>query len=185
MGAGGRDVEEGDEDEMNLAAGPMHTLLTKLLPSRKRIKQTPSSPYPVVTTTAGVKRKASSSGPTKRTSNLSKSSTPKGPGAPKKKRVSLAVTPKGKKTPNKKRLYFTPPKSTPELIGGEELAEELPISGALGEQPWSTPKEIARNVFKSFRRKSRKADVQKLKPAAGWKPFGTPLQRQLYGKDNS
>lgn len=185
VGAGGGDVEEEDEDEMNLAAGPMHTLLTKLLPSRKRIKQTPSSPYPVVTTTAGVKRKASSSGPTKRTSNLSKSSTPKGPGAPKKKRVSLAVTPKGKKTPNKKRLYFTPPKSTPELIGGEELAEELPISGALGEQPWSTPKEIARNVFKSFRRKSRKADVQKLKPAAGWKPFGTPLQRQLYGKDNS
>lgn len=102
-----------------------------------------------------------------------------------KRNESLAVTPKGKKTPNKKRLYFTPPKSTPELIGGEELAEELPISGALGEQPWSTPKEIARNVFKSFRRKSRKADVQKLKPAAGWKPFGTPQQRQLYGKDNS
>lgn len=176
VGAGGGDVEEEDEDEMNLAAGPMHTLLTKLLPSPKRIKQTPSSPHPVVTPKAGVKRKVSSSGPTKRSSNLSKSSTPKGPGAPKKKRVSLAVTPKGKKTPNKKRVYFTPPQSTPELIGGEELAEELPLSGALGEQLWSKPKEIARNVFKSFRRKSRKAEVQTLKPVPGWKPFGTPLQ---------
>ena len=85
----------------------------------------------------------------------------------------------------------------------EELATELPFSVQLGESPWKTPSELARDSLRVIRRRTRKSRseerekeglkqtllkkatkkaLKKLVPAPGWKPFGTPTRRKLDGK---
>ena len=85
----------------------------------------------------------------------------------------------------------------------EELATELPFSDQLGESPWKTPGELARDSLRAIRRRTRKSQseerkkslkqallkkatekaLKKLAPAPGWKPFGTPTRRKLDGQD--
>ena len=106
------------------------------------------------------------------------------------------------KTPKRKNsassTYKTPEKSL------EELATELPFSDQLGESPWKTPDELARDSLRAIRRRTRKSQseerkkkglkqtvlkkatekaLKKLAPAPGWEPFETPLKRKLHGKD--
>ena len=149
-GDGGGDAE----DELNLAAGPMHTIISKLMPKKKTIKPTDSTP---VQTDIPVK-------------------APK-----KKKRVSLAVTPKGtKKSVKKKRLYFRPPEeilTPPEPLSKRKrtaspIAHPLPYSGTFS--------AVSDRIAK---RKKQQRAIQTLKAAPGWKPFGTPVKRGLDGQD--
>ena len=95
-------------------------------------------------------------------------------------------------------LPKTPEKSS------EELATELSFSDQVGESPWKSPGELARDSPRAIRRRTRKSQseerkkeglkqtlfkkaqeraLKKLAPAPGWKPFGTPTKRKLHGKD--
>ena len=86
----------------------------------------------------------------------------------------------------------------------EELATELPFSDQLGESPWKTPSELARDSLRAIRRRTSKSQSEERKkeglkqtvlkkasekalktlaPAPDWKPFGTPTRRKLDGKD--
>ena len=86
----------------------------------------------------------------------------------------------------------------------EELATELPFSDQLGESPWKTPGELARDSLRAIRRRTRKSQgeerkkdglkqtvlkkaaekaLKTLAPAPGWKPFDTPTRHKLDGKD--
>ena len=86
----------------------------------------------------------------------------------------------------------------------EESATELSFSDQLGESPWKTPGELARDSLRAIRRRTCKSQseerkkeglkqtvlkraaekaLKKLAPAARWKPFGTPTRRKLDGKD--
>ena len=132
--------------------------------------------------------------------------SPKTPESRKKPKFSFKTGSKGKrllpKTPKTKKsassTYKTPEKSL------EELATELPFSDQLGESPWKTPGELARDSLRAIRRRTRKSQseerkkeglkqtvlkkatekaLKKLAPAPGWKPFGTPTKRKLDGKD--
>ena len=60
----------------------------------------------------------------------------------------------------------------------EDLATESP-------RTCSTSK-AKENIKKSFNEAAKKATeraLNKLAPATGWKPFGTPAKRKLHGKD--
>ena len=132
--------------------------------------------------------------------------SPKTPESRKKPKLSFKTGSKGKsllpKTPKRKKsassTFKTPEKSL------EELATELPFSDQLGESPWKTPGELARDSLRAIRRRTRKSQseerkkeglkqtvlkkaaekaLKQLAPAPGWKPFGTPTRRKLDGKD--
>ncbi|CAH3176464.1 unnamed protein product [Porites lobata] len=119
----------------------------------------------------GIKRKAT-------TPNFSFKTGSKG------KRL-LPKTPKRKKSAPS--TLKTPEKSL------EELATELPFSDQLGESPWKTPGELARDSLRAIRRRTRKSQseerkkeglkqtvlkkaaekaLKQLAPAPDWKPFG-------------
>ena len=64
----------------------------------------------------------------------------------------LPKTPKRKKSASD--TYKTPEKSL------EELATELPFSDQLGESPWKTPGELARDSLRAKRRRTRKSQSE-------------------------
>ena len=65
----------------------------------------------------------------------------------------------------------------------------------MGQSHWHTGAESARDTIRKIRRQTLKALVKegakqvkkgvlkKLEAAPRWKPFGTPVQRKLNGKD--
>ena len=87
------------------------------------------------------------------------------------------VPPRPKITPSaKKKLKFTPAPSS------AELAEKLPFSDTIGQEPWDTPKERVETIKQSIKRGIRKkaAEVAKkkakeaAKKALEWKTWKTP-----------
>ena len=153
----------------------------------------------------GIKRKAVSASPQTPITPAIKQS-PKTPESRKIPKFSFKTGSKGKrllpKTPKRKKsassTFKTPEKSL------EELATELPFSDQLGESPWKTPGELARDSLRAIRRRTRKSQSEERKqealaksalkqataralktlaPTAGWKPFCTPAKRKLDGKD--
>ena len=85
-------------------------------------------------------------------------------------------------------------------MGHFVVARELPFSEQVGQSPWKSPSELARESIRAIRRRTRKSEseerkkegllktaqkraLKKLAPAPGWKPFGTPTKRKLDGKD--
>jgi len=180
----GREDSE-DEDARNLAVGPMQQFMGNIAKIQKGIKRKASSP--------GVPQTPVYFKPSPQTPSTSKKVSFKT--GSKGKRL-LPKTPKSK-TP-KRTLYKTPEKSS------EELAKELPFSEQVGQSPWKSPGELARESIHAIRRRTRKAEseerkkeglkqsvlktatkkaLKKLAPTAGWKPFGTPTKRKLDGKD--
>ena len=68
------------------------------------------------------------------------------------------VPPKPQLTPSaKKKLKFTP------QVSSAELAQELPFSGTIGQEPWETPKERSDTLKKSISRRIRKKTAETLK----------------------
>ena len=185
----GRDDSEEDDDDNNLAVGPMQQFMGNIRKIQKSIKRKATTPnVPQTPVTPAIKQ------------------SPKTPESRKKPKFSFKTGSKEKrllpKTPKRKKsasvTYKTPEKSL------EELATELPFSDQLGESPWKTPGELARDSLRAIRRRTRKSQseerkkeglkqtvlkkatekaLKKLAPAPGWKPFGTPTKRKLDGKD--
>ena len=107
----------------------------------------------------------------------------------------LPKTPKKKKSPPS--AYKTPQKTAEK--SSEELATELSFSDQVGESPWKSPGELARDsprtrksqseerkkegLKQTLFKKAQERALKKLAPAPGWKPFGTPTKRKLHGKD--
>ena len=186
----GRDDDDTyDDDANNLAVGPMQQFMSNIAKIQKGIKRKATTPnVPQTAVTPAIKQ------------------SPKTPESRKKPKFSFKTGSKGKrllpKTPKRKKsassTFKTPEKSL------EELATELPFSDQLGESPWKTPGELARDSLRAIRRRTRKSQseerkkeglkqtvlkkatekaLKKLAPAPGWKPFGTPTKRKLDGKD--
>ena len=181
----GQDVSDSDEEEGNLAVGPLQQFMGNISKISKAIKRKaePVTPQSVLQTPV-VKQTPSTS---------------------KKPKYSFKTGSKGKrflpKTPKKKSPssgYKTPQKTA------EKSSAELPFSDQVGESPWKSAGELARDSLKAIRRRTRKSQseerkkeglkqavlkkatqqaLKKLAPASGWKPFGTPAKRKLDGKD--
>ena len=99
------------------------------------------------------------------------------------------------KTPQKtspKAWPKTAPPKVPQKTP-EQLAKELPFADTVGESPWHSGAETARESVRKLRRQGRKSiaaeatkaaeetlskatrqALKKLAPAPGWKLFGTP-----------
>ena len=155
-----------------------------------------------------IKRKASPVPPQTPVTPTVKQS-PHTPSTSKKPKLSFTTGSKAKrllpKTPKKKKsplcAYKTPQKTAEK--SSEELATELPFSDQVGESPWNSPGELARDSLRAIRRRTSKSQseerkkeglkqtlfkkaqeraLKKLAPAPGWKPFGTPQKKTAKGK---
>ena len=71
----------------------------------------------------------------------------------------LPKTPKKKKSPSS--AYKTPQKTAEK--SSEELATELPFSDQVGESPWKSPVELARDSLRAIRRRTRKYQSEERK----------------------
>ena len=71
----------------------------------------------------------------------------------------LPKTPKKKKSPSS--AYKTPQKTAEK--SSEELANALPFSDQLGESPWKSPGELARDSLKDIRSCTRKYQSEERK----------------------
>ena len=71
----------------------------------------------------------------------------------------LPKTPKKKKSPSS--TYKTPQKTAENSL--EELATKLPFSDQVGESPWKSPRELARDSLRAIRRRTRKSQSEERK----------------------
>ena len=69
----------------------------------------------------------------------------------------LPKTPKKKKSPSS--AYKTPQKTAEK--SSQELATELPFSDQVGESPWKSAGELARDSLRAIRKRTRKNCVEK------------------------
>ncbi|CAH3016341.1 unnamed protein product [Porites evermanni] len=141
--------KDSDEDEGNLAVGPLQQFMGNISKISKAIKRKaePMTPQSVLQTPV-VKQTPSTSKKPK----LSFKTGSKG------KRF-LPKTPKKKKSPSS--VYKTPQKTAEK--SSEELATELPFSDQVGESPWKSPGELARESLKAIRRRTRKSQSEERK----------------------
>ena len=88
--------------------------------------------------------------------------SPRTPESRKKPRFSFKTGSKGKrllrKTPKRKKSASSTYKTHEKSL--EELATELPFSDQLGESPWKTPRELARDSLRATRRRTRKSQSE-------------------------
>ena len=210
-----RDEDDSDE-EANLAVGPLQQFMGNISKISKAIKRKaePVTPQSVLQTPV-VKQSPSTSKKPKfsfKTGSKGKRLLPK---TPKKTPSSGYKTLQKKKTlkfryktPSPSSSVFSTASEPPLEKSSEELAAELPFTDQVGESPWKSPGELARESIRAIRRRNRKSTseerkkeglkqtllkkakekatqkaLKKLAPAAGWKPFGTPAKRRLHGKD--
>ena len=185
----GRDEDDtDDEDERNLAVGPLQQFMGNIAKIQKGIKRKAVSVSLQTPITPAIKQ------------------SPKTPESRKIPKFSFKIRSKEKrllpKTPKKKKSLSSVNKTAEK--SSEELATELPFSDTVGEAPWRSPGELALESIRAIRRKTqlsqseeRKKDglaqtalkeatnraLKKLAPAPGWKPFGTPAKRKLDGED--
>ena len=162
-----RDEDDSDEDEGNLAVGPLQQFMGNISKISKAIKRkaepvTPQSVLqtPVVKQTpfTGKKPKLTFKTGSKAKRLLSKT--------PKKTPSSGYKTPKKKKTPSPPSSVFS------------TADEDVPAKS-----PWKKAQESIEKKVNEAAKRAQERALKRLAPAPGWKPFGTPAKRRLDGKD--
>ena len=167
------DEEESDDDDQNLAVGPLQHFMGNIAKISKAIKRKAEPTTPQSTLQTPVIKQSPSTGKkpklTFKTGSKAKRLLPK---TPKKTPSSGYKTPKKKKTPS-------PPSSdTARSTADEDVPAKTPIQRARE----NIHKKFAESTKKAAARATERA-LKKLAPAPGWKPFGTPAKRKLDGKD--
>ena len=150
--------QPGDEEEANLAVGPLQQFMGNISKISKAIKRKaePVSPHSVLQTPI-VKQTPSTSKKPKLTFKTES----------KAKRL-LPKTPKKKKTPS-------PPFSVSSTAEEEE--------GFAAKSPWKKARESIEKKFNEAAKRAQERALKRLAPAPGWQPFGTLAKRRLDGKD--
>ncbi|KAM7441590.1 hypothetical protein ABFA07_009340 [Porites harrisoni] len=161
------DEDDSDEDEGNLAVGPLQQFMGNISKISKAIKRKaePVTPQSVLQTPVVKQTPSTSKKPkfTFKTGSKAKRLLPK---TPKKTPSSGYKTPKKKKTPS-------PPSSFPSMAD-EDIPAKSPLKKA---------QESIEKKFNEAAKRAQERALKKLAPAASWKPFGTPAKRRLDGKD--
>ena len=164
----GEDASDDDEDEGNLAVGPLQQFMGNISKIRKAIKRKAAPVTPQTTLqTPVIKQSPPSSKKPKLTFKTGSKARRLLPKTPKKTPASGYKTPKKKKTPS-------PPSSVFSTAEEEDIPPLTPIQQA---------KESIKKKFSEGTKKATERALKKLAPAPGWKPFGTPAKRRLDGKD--
>ena len=166
----GQDVSDSDDEEGNIAVGPLQQFMGNISKISKAVKRKaePVTPQSVLQTPV-VKQSPSTSKKPKLTFKTGSKAKRLLPKTPKKTPSSGYKTPKKKKTPS-------PPTS---VFSTAEEEEE----GFAAESPLEKTKESIKKKFNKAAKRAQERALKKLTPAAGWKPFGTPAKRRLDGKD--
>ena len=165
----GQDVSNSDDEEGNLAVGPLQQFMGNISKISKAIKRKaePVSPHSVLQTPIVKQTPSTSKKPklTFKTESKAKRLLPK---TPKKTPSSGYKTPKRKKTPS-------PPSSDFSTAEEEE--------GFAAKSPWKKARESIEKKFNEASKRATERALKKLATAPDWKPFGTPAKRRLDGKD--
>ena len=165
----GQDVSDSDDEEGNLAVGPLQQFMGNISKISKAIKRKaePVTPHSVSQTPVVKQTPSTSKKPklTFKTESKAKRLLPK---TPKKTPSSGFKTPKKKKAPS-------PPSSVFSTAEEEE--------GFAAKSPWKKARKSIEKKFNEASKRATERALKKLATAAGWKPFGTPAKRRLDGKD--
>ena len=168
-GTRGRNLDEdSDDDEGNLAVGPLQQFMGNISKIRKAIKRKtkPVTPQSALQTPV-VKQSPSTGKKPKLTFKTGSKARRLLPKTPKKKTPSSAYkTPKKEKSPSPPSSVF----STSD--------EDVPAKS-----PFDRARENIEKKFKESAKRAKERALKKLAPAPGWKVFGTPTKRRLDGKD--
>ena len=163
-----RDEDDSDEDEGNLAVGPLQQFMGNISKISKAIKRKPEPVTPQsALQTPVVKQSPSTSKKPKLTFKTGSKAKRLLPKTPKKTPSSGYKTPKKKKTPSPPTSVFS-------------TAEE---EGFAAKSPFQRTRESIEKKFNEAAKRAQERALKKLAPAAGWKPFGTSAKRRLDGKD--
>ena len=166
--------EDTDEDEDNLAVAPIHRLMGDISKISQGIKREVKPTTPQLKTsplkTTGIKKQSTGKKPKFKTSSKSK---------------KIKYSPK--------THHFTSPPSSVFVSADEgavgyspALGEDEVFTSGKSASPLSPVEGSLKKLQSSgkFTGKIKTPRVLKnLKPAPGWKPYGTPLKRKLHGKD--
>ena len=157
-----RDEDDSDEDEGNLAVGPLQQFMGNISKISKAIKRKaePVTPQSVLQTPVVKQTPSTSKKPKFTFKTGSKAKTPK------KTPSSGYKTPKKKKTPSPPSGVFT------------TADEDVPAKS-----PFQRAQESIEKKFNEASKRAQERALKKLAPAPSWKPFGTPAKRRLDGKD--
>ena len=144
----GRDEDDtDDEDERNLAAGPLQQFMGNIAKIQKGIKRKAVSVSLQTPITPAIKQ------------------SPKTPESRKIPKFSFKIRSKGKrllpKTPKKKKSLSSVNKTAEK--SSEELATELPFSDTVSEAPWRSPGELALESIRAIRRKTQLSQSEERK----------------------
>ena len=160
--------EDSDDDEGNLAVGPLQQFMGNISKIRKATKRKtePVTPQSALQTPV-VKQSPSTGKKPKLTFKTGSKARRLLPKTPKKKTPSSAYkTPKKEKSPSPPSSVF----STSD--------EDVPAKS-----PFDRARENIEKKFKESAKRAKERALKKLAPAPGWKVFGTPTKRRLDGKD--
>ena len=168
----GQDVSDSDDEEGNIAVGPLQQFMGNISKISKAVKRKaePVTPQSVLQTPV-VKQSPSTSKKPKLTFKTGSKAKRLLPKTPKKTPSSGYKTPKKKKTPSPPTSVFS-------------TAEE---EGFAAKSPFQKAQESIEKKFneasKRAAERAKERALKKLATASGWKPFGTPAKRRLDGKD--
>ena len=162
-----RDEDDSDEDEGNLAVGPLQQFMGNISKISKAIKRKaePVTPQSALQTPV-VKQSPSTSKKPKLTFKTGSKAKRLLPKTPKKTPSTGYKTPKKKKTPSPPSGVFS------------TADEDVPAKS-----PFQRAQESIEKKFNEASQRAQERALKKLAPAPGWKPFGTPAKRRLDGKD--
>ena len=162
-----RDEDDSDEDEGNLAVGPLQQFMGNISKISKAIKRKaePVTPQSALQTPV-VKQSPSTSKKPKLTFKTGSKAKRLLPKTPKKTPSTGYKTPKKKKTPSPPSGVFS------------TADEDVPAKS-----PFQRAQESIEKKFNEASKRAQERALKKLAPAPGWKPFGTPAKRRLDGKD--
>ena len=158
------DVDTDDKDENNLAVGPLQQFMGNIAKIQKSInrKAQPATPQTPIAPTL--------------------KQSPQTPSSSKKPKLSFKTGSKAKcllpKTPKKTPKSKTKPKSLSPTFSTAEEEEDF-----AAESPWEKAKESIKKSSNEAAKRAQERALKKIAPAPGWKPFGTPTERKLHGKD--
>ena len=146
----GQDVSDSDEEEGNLAIGPLQQFMGNISKISKAIKRKaePVTPQSVLQTPVVKQTPSTSKKPkfTFKTGSKAKRLLPKTP----------------KKTPSPPSSVFS-------------TADE----DAPAKSPWKKAQESIEKKFNEAAKRAQERALKKLALAPGWKPFGTPAKRKI------
>ena len=168
----GQDVSDSDdEDEENLAVGPLQQFMGNISKISKGVKRKAETVTPQSLLQTPVTKQSPSTGKkpklTFKTGSKAKRLLPKTP----KKTPSS-----GYKTPKKKQT------SSPTSSVFSTADEDVPTKSPFDRARENIEKKFKESAKRAAERAKERA-LKKLAPAPGWKVFGTPAKRRLDGKD--